>query len=313
MQTILILFGGEPSKSPTKDPLGYSALYTYFAKNNIILCRAPISYYDTQSNSFTQAQFFINDNWLWKKNITPDVIYDKSPYYINSSEMLTRQLIATDYTFYNNLTLSKILSNKSLTFDFFEEFSAKTIVINMPSEVTKIIALQTSDIIVKPLSQSGGSGIFISKKEAVANDIISNNIFPILAQEFMDSSKAKNEFIDGYHDIRVIVRNQTPFYAFARIPKKDTRIANVSTGATLKVIPIKELLQNNDINKFINKIIQNVENIDATNKIYAIDCMFDNDNNLWLIEMNSRPGLTLEQSEAPYQSEFYENLLTFFK
>jgi len=40
--------------------------------------------------------------------------------------------------------------------------------------------------------------------------------------------------------------------------------------------------------------------------------MFDNDNKLWLIEMNSRPGLTLEQSEKPFQDEFYKNLVTFF-
>jgi len=185
MKTILILFDGDTSNSPSKNPLGYSALYTYFAKNNIILCRAPISCYDIHTNTFTKAQFFINDEWLWKENITPDIVYDKSPYYTDADKMQCRQIIANDYTFYNNLSLSKVLSNKALTFDSFEEFSAKTVTINTPDEIDKITKLTTSDIIIKPLSQSGGTGIFISEKEHVQTNIISNNIFPILAQEFI--------------------------------------------------------------------------------------------------------------------------------
>lgn len=313
MKTILILFNGKSLTAPKIHSLGYNALYNYFAKNNITLCRAPISYYDSQKKYFKKAQFLINNEWITKTNVVPDVIYDKSIYEISAINKQTRKLIEANNIFYNSLKLNKILSNKSLTFNFFKQFSATTILLNDPSDIKKVDQLKSSEIIIKPLSQSGGKGIFITKKAIAKTDIISNNLFPVLAQEFIDSSKVNNNFVKGCHDIRVIVRNNTPFYAFARIPQKNKRIANVSQGASLEVIPIENLLDNTAVHDFLDAIIELVEKIDTTKKLYAIDFIFDNDNNLWLIEMNSRPGLILAKSEASYQDEFYENLLTFFK
>ena len=313
MKTILILFNGKSLNAPQIHSLGYNALYNYFAKNNIELCRAPISHYNPQKNDFKEAQFFINNEWIIKTNIVPDMVYDKSKYAISIPEKQTRKLIENNNVFYNSLQLSKLLSDKLLTFNSFKQFSATTVLLTNVSDIQKIKQLNTSRIIIKPLSKSGGEGIYITQKTTAETDIIKNDSFPILAQDFIDSSTVNNSFVKGCHDIRVIIRNNTPFYVFARIPQKGKFIANVSQGASLNVIPIQDLLNDPTVHRFIHAIMKSVNKLNTTKKLYAIDFMFDNDNNLWLIEMNSRPGLILEKSETSYQSEFYKNLLKFFK
>ncbi|MCK4635566.1 MAG: ATP-grasp domain-containing protein [Candidatus Moranbacteria bacterium] len=312
MKTILILFSGNSTKSPQSGKMGYEPLYSYFKKNKIKLCRSSISFYDEEKNIFKKAQFFENRKWIWKKNISPNVVYDKSSYSLSIKKIKIRELIEKSYTFYNSLKLSKLMSDKDLTYQQFKNLSPKSVTLNKKSDLEKINELKTQKIIIKPLSLSGGEGIFVTEKKLLKNNLEKVK-FPVIIQEFIDSSNIKNDLVNSYHDIRVIIRNKTPFYSFARFPKKNSYLANISQGGTLKVIPIEDLLKNNDIKIFIDNIIDEIDKIDANKKLYAIDFMFDNNNKIWLIELNSRPGLILEKEEMKYQKEFYEDLLKFFK
>ena len=204
------------------------------------------------------------------------------------------------------------MSDKSLTYQQFKNISPKSIIINKRSDLKRIDKLKTQKIIIKPLSLSGGEGIFITEHKLLKNHL--NKIkFPVIIQELIDSSEVKNDIVNGCHDIRIYIRNKTPFYSFTRFPEKGNFLANISQGGTLKVSPIKDLMNNNKVNNFINNIINKIDEIDGNKKLYAIDFMFDNDNKIWLIEMNSCPGLILEKEEMEYQKKFYKYLSEFFK
>jgi D-alanine-D-alanine ligase-like ATP-grasp enzyme len=46
---------------------------------------------------------------------------------------------------------------------------------------------------------------------------------------------------------------------------------------------------------------------------YSIDFIFDEKQNPWIVEMNSRPGITLEKEELEYRELFYGNFINFIK
>lgn len=310
MKIILILFHG-PDLNQPQDTDKNAQLYQYFTEQNIALCRAPITYYNTAKNEFSRAMFFENDQWVIKEHVRPHAIYDKSRYFITSDAMKTREIIAKKNPFANSLQISQLMSNKSLTYNLFGHISPRSLLIRSASDLAHINALTTEKLIIKPLSDSGGKGILITQK-ADAISTLSEMKVPILVQEFIDSSKTDNHIVHGRNDIRIIIKEKTPFYSFVRRPAQGKLLANISQGATLDVLPIATILDYAPIMDFLVPIIDKVDKYDPNHKFYAIDFMLDNANKPWLIELNSRPGILLEENELPYKELFYSNLLSFF-
>lgn len=313
MKKVLILFSGESKESlkTSKSRIGYASLYSFLKNNNIETCRSSLSFYDKENKIFKEAQFFENGEWIWKKDIMPDLVYDKTRFGLSEDEIKIRKIIEKDFNFYNSLKLSELMSNKALTYEFLKEFSPNSVVIYNLNDFKKIENLKTDKIIIKPLGNCGGEGIFISKKNSVEKDL-KKEILPVIIQEFIDSSKVKNEFLEGNHDIRIIVINKNPFYCFARFPQKDKFLANIAQGGSLKVLNVEKLLKNDKIKEFVFSVINRIDEIDNNRKLYAIDFMIDNNEKVWLIELNSRPGLVLEKEEKEYKEIFYNGLIALF-
>ncbi|PIR73652.1 MAG: hypothetical protein COU40_01385 [Candidatus Moranbacteria bacterium CG10_big_fil_rev_8_21_14_0_10_35_21] len=297
---VLILF--KPTKKISLNTQ-YNDFYAYAEKKDILLCRAPIDAYNLKDKNFRQAQFFHNKKWLWKKDITPDLIYDKSPFYLPEKLAKIRKIISSHYLFINNLAFSKLLSDKWLTYKKLPAFSPKTILIEKKSDLKKIQTLSSEKIILKPLWGSGGKGIFICLKNK-PKELRP----PFIAQELIEVKRGLKGFVSGVHDLRIMIMGKTPFYSYLRLPKKNHLISNLSQGGKIKVIPITKLPK--FIFPFLNKIQKKLTSYGKN--LYSVDLIIDDDKKPWIIELNSRPGLILEKEELPFREYFYDNLINFF-
>jgi glutathione synthase/RimK-type ligase-like ATP-grasp enzyme len=300
--TVLILYDKD-RKNSVKIPSAYEDFYRYSKKENVVFCRAKISSFDKKTGFFKKAQFY-DKVWFFKKDVRPDLVFDKSPFFSDAKLMAVRKIIAKRYPFYNTLDFSKLLSDKWLTYKAFSMFSPKAVLISKRSDLKKIKSLTSRKIIVKPLKGSGGKGIEIFEKESTKP-----TRYPCLAQELIEVKKGIKGFASGAHDLRIMIRNEEFFYSFLRIPQKNKLISNLSQGGTVRVVPKKKLPRS--IFPFIKKIQKKLKKYKI--KLYSVDVIIDDNYQPWIIEMNSRPGITLEREELPYRKYFYDNLINFFK
>jgi len=105
-------------------------------------------------------------------------------------------------------------------------------------------------------------------------------------QEFITGGKIFNYY--GQHDFRVYIVNDKILLTSLRVPIKHKYLANVGQGG-------KEILFANKkiptiILPIIKKIKHDLHNIKP--KVYSIDFMINDKGKAYLVELNSRPGLT---------------------
>ena len=125
---------------------------------------------------------------------------------------------------------------------FFKNLTPATLISQDEDEIKKFIK-KNKNLIVKPLYEKGGKGIFkISSNENITKkikNILKKEKLPIVIQKYIPEVK------DG--DKRVILLNGNPIGAMKRVPAKNEVRANLSRGGTAK----KTILTKRD--KFICK------------------------------------------------------------
>src|SRR3989339_273367 len=305
MKKVLILFDktGRIGLS-RKSRRQFADLYSFAEKKGVEFFRAPIGAYDPQKRLFAKAEFHKKGNWQWGKNIVPDIIYDKSPLVVSKRLHAIRQKIERDFTFINSLKLSRLLSNKWMTHRKFPEFSPRTVLINRKKDLVKIKKIKSKLVLLKPLFGSGGKGIKVYPKNK-----IKPIKYPFIAQEFISAEKGIPGIVDGPHDLRVfLTKNGKPFYSYIRTPKEGKLIANYSQGGSLTPLPASKIPKKIfAITRYISKKLS-----PYGKKLYSIDFIFDNDQKPWILEMNSRPGITIDEEELDYREYFYTRVINFF-
>lgn len=277
--------------------------YVYAKKQNLLICRGFIADFNPKNNTFKKALFFEKNRWIWKKNIKPNSIHDRSLHYLKEPDFSTKKIIERSFPFFNKINLSEVMTNKWSTYKAFKKFSPKLVLVKKTADLCKIDTLATKKIILKPIHGSGGMGIKIIPKSAATK-----MPFPFLAQELIETNGYKN-WVKGAHDLRVMMINETPFHSFFRIPLKGKLIANLSQGGKIKLVDPKDLPESIlSILKYTSKKFA-----PFSKKMYAIDFIFDKNERPWIIELNSRPGIMLEKEELPARINYYNALITFFK
>ena len=86
-------------------------------------------------------------------------------------------------------------------------------------------------------------------------------------------------------------------------------LANLSQGGKLIIVPVENLPKT---------LVPIVRVVDKTldsfpERIFAVDFMFDEVGQPWIVELNSMPGLFFSPEEKPYMIEMYQELLRVFK
>lgn len=299
MKTILTLYS---RPFPPKMLKVAEDFYAYARKRGLTICRGFIADFNPKNNVFKKALFFENHRWVWKKNIRPDFIHDRSLHYQKEPNFSLKKIIEKNFPFFNKIELSEIMTNKWITYKTFRKFSPKMVLIKKPSDLKKIDSLPTDNIILKPVHSSGGIGIRIATKKTFGE-----MPYPFLAQELIKTNGYKN-WVAGAHDLRIMIINEAPFHTFLRIPPKGKLIANISQGGKIKLISLRELPPS--LHAIIGVISKKLARFNK--KMYAVDFIFDKHGRPWIIEMNSRPGIALEKEELPVRTDYYNSLINFY-
>lgn len=308
----MILFGKsnwEVAKPFSNKEYQYSYEYFYdlCKSSGIQMFRASYQWYDYEKNLFKYAWIYEGSGGKWKKveNIQPDLIYDKTK--SRTEVYYKKELISQRYPFINDLNFTKIVDDKFLTSLIFPQWSKKCYLIKSKEELRKILPeLKTSKIVVKPLSESGGKGVHILEKKKLEElDLIGENI----VQEFIDSTAGVPKISKGMHDLRLVFVGNKLIYSYIREPKEGCFLANLAQGGKLIIVPVKDLPESLwPIVDFINGTFDSF-----TDRIFAVDFMFDEKQKPWIVELNSMPGLFFSPEEKPYMIEMYQELLNVFK
>ena len=312
MKKVMILFGKSNWENAkpfaNKDyQYSYEFFYTLCKENQIQMYRASYEWYDYEKNVFSHAWMYEGEGGNWKKvdNIKPDLVYDKTK--ARMEVYYKKEIIGKHYNFINDLNFTKIVDDKLVTSLLFSEWSKKSWLVKNLSELRNILPqLKSEKIVIKPVSESGGKGVYIIDKDKIEQlNLEGENI----VQEFIDSSGGVPGVSKKMHDLRLVFVNDKLMYAYIREPQDGSYLANLAQGGSLIIVPKENLPKSLDV------VIEQVTEIFATfqNKIYAIDFMFDENEKPWIVELNSMPGLFFTPEEKPYMLEMYKELLDLFK
>lgn len=312
MKKVLILFGKSNWENAkpflnAEYQYSYEYFYTLCKKNGIQMYRASYQWYDEERHLFKYAWKYEGGNGDWQKveSIVPDLIYDKT-----KSDLTTyskKLIINEHYPFINDLNFTRVVDDKFIMSLIFSNWSKKNWFVKSEAELNTVLPeLKTEKIVVKPVSESGGNGVYIVDKSEIASlDFSSEKI----VQEFIDSSNGIPGLSDSMHDLRLVFVGKKLIYAYMREPKDGCFLANLSQGGTLTIVPIENLP------KSLDPVLQQVHKaLDSfTDRIFAVDFMFDEDFKPWIVEFNSMPGLYFTEEEKPYMMEMYQELLEVFQ
>jgi glutathione synthase/RimK-type ligase-like ATP-grasp enzyme len=313
MQKVMILFGKSNWKKAkpfsNKDYMySYEYFYEICKKENIQMYRASYEWYDYKKNIFKHAWIFEGAGGKWKRvdNIKPDLIYDKTK--SRAEVYFKKELMGEHYSFINDLNFTKLIDDKFTTSLIFPTWSKKSWLINNNSELEENLKnIKSKKVVAKPLSDSGGNGVFIFDKKQNGNfPKISS---PYLLQEFIDSSRGVPGISQKMHDLRLVFVNNKLIYSYIREPQEGSFLANLAQGGTLKIVPTNKLPKSiRPIIKFANETLETFNP-----RIYSIDFMFDEKKRPWIVELNSMPGLFFTPEEKSHMLKMYEELLATFK
>ncbi len=312
MKKVMILFGrSDWEKAKPFDNKDYQYSYEYFydlcRENGIQMYRASYQWYDYEKNLFKYAWIYEGSGGKWRKveNIEPDLVYDKTK--SRAEVYYKKELIAQTYPFINDLNFTKIVDDKFVTSLIFPQWSKKSYLIKTKADLEKILPkLKTAKVVIKPLSESGGKGVqLLEKTELEKVEFSGEN----LVQEFIDSAKGVPGVSVGMHDLRLVFVGEKLSYAYLREPKVGSFLANLAQGGKLTIVPVENLPKAlAPIVEFINETFSSFPD-----RIFAIDFMFDETGQPWIVELNSMPGLFFSPEEKPYMIEMYQELLKVFK
>lgn len=231
---------------------------------------------------FSKSWQFKNGNLIETGEIQIDKIYDKGGFKNDGKIPVL-----------NNEIINRICNeDKWETYTLFKKNCPKTILVKNEKEFLGALAeLDGDKKVIKPIDGSGGKGVFIGDDKYLKS---CPKKFPILTQEFLDTSEGIPEIYKGIHDLRIVFINDDLIYSFYRTPPKGKLLANVAQGGSLAFIS-KDKIPKSAI-KIANKV--NTVLSQYGDRVFSIDFGFVKGIPK-IIELNSMVGLgTFKEGSA---------------
>ena len=283
----------------------YEVLYSLGETLGLHFCRAPISWYDTEKDEFCDSWEFVDGTWRRSGPIKPDLVYDKTS--SRSDGDKTRELIIARYRFMDDPSFTRFANDKYKVSLALPQYFKPYQKFSNADDFGKFLTQFTGDrLVIKPVRGSGGHGVHIaSKAEAAALTLT----FPVIVQEFIDSSKGIPGITDTYHDLRMVFIGDELVYSYVRTPKEGSLLANLAQGGSMTIVSTENLPQS------LQPIIRDTQKLFAKfpQKTYTIDVLFDETSRPWIIEYNTMPGMFFPPEEEPTMRRVYTRFLQEFK
>lgn len=279
----------------------YEALYSIGESMGLHLCRAPLDWYDADLDIFRDSWEFVRGEWRHSGPIKPDLIYDRTKGRSSNDE--ARQTIISRYPFIDDPAFTRFANDKYATsqklpqhFKPYQKFS------DHEEFLTFLTSFTGERLVIKPVVGSGGQGVHIVSKEEAAHLELT---FPIIVQEFIDSSRGIPGITNTYHDLRMVFIGEELVYNYVRTPKEGSLLANIAQGGNMTIVPTEKLPDS------LRPIIDDTAALFAefSQKTYTIDVMFDDAGHPWIIEYNTMPGMFFPPEEVETMHRVYTRLI----
>lgn len=196
---------------------------------------------------------------------------------------------------------------KDRTYELFPQFCPQTFIVRSDEEFAETLGkIHSKIVVVKPPHLGAGKGVHIGRREDLRS---LPKAYPLLVQEFIDTSAGIPGIVEGMHDLRLILIEGGIIICYLRTPPSGEFIANRARGGTLRIIP-QHLIP--------HEASAIAQNIDASlssipERVYSVDLGRDRSGTWKLIELNSPPGLTdldVHPDAETYHEALAELLMT---
>lgn len=231
------------------------------------------------------------DNLEAVPNIHIDLVFDRG------------RFIGRDIAVLNPPILTKIASSKIEMYEYFTNLQPHSFISTNKKQVIKAANRLPGDkIVVKKPEGSGGNEVFIGEKDEVLTQLPKN--YPLLVQEFSDTSVGVPGQIEGAHDVRVALCGGEIISYYARVPAKGKLHANVAQGGTAIYFEV------NEVPDALRDVVYDIDGLFADQpRYYSLDFM-NTDKGWKLVELNSYLGL-MPVSNGPEAQKTVDKLADY--
>jgi glutathione synthase/RimK-type ligase-like ATP-grasp enzyme len=161
-------------------------------------------------------------------NVRVDMVFDRGGF------------IGRDVLTVNNGFIQRIGMSKIEMYKLFGNLQPYSIICNNKKEVIKAFGeIEGDNIVVKEPEGQGGKEVYIGKKHDIIRKI--PDIYPVLVQEFMDTSAGIPGYINGIHDIRLSICGGEIIGYYVRKAQEGKYHSNVSQGGTMVFFDTSEV------------------------------------------------------------------------
>jgi glutathione synthase/RimK-type ligase-like ATP-grasp enzyme len=231
------------------------------------------------------------DNLERVENVHVDLVFDRG------------RFIGRDVLIINPPILTKIAMSKIEMYEYFTDLQPYSIVGKTKKQAIKAAdKIPGKKIVVKEPEGSGGNEVYIGEKEEVLAEL--PNHYPVLVQEFLDTSAGVPDQVEGVHDVRLALCGGEIISYYVRSARDGELHANVAQGGRIVYF---------DVSEAPAELIEAVRLIDGLfadlPRYYSLDFM--NTSKGWkLVELNSYLGL-MPADDSPQARQTLDKLADY--
>ncbi len=245
------------------------------------------------NGAFTQSWQLVGETVQDAGPITADVIYDKGSFISDETVPVL-----------NSKRVNEICSDKWITYQLFSTFCPKTIRVNEQSELAHALEKITGSMLVsKSLAGFEGANVFVGSRvdfEAQQETLA----YPLLLQEFIDSSVGIPGLVEGTHDFRIAILDGEILMAYVRTPPTGSLKANYSLGGSYANCAITDIPES--FLEVVTYVESKMEVIGS--RFYTIDLALTASGPK-IIELNSRMGMSTKLDAPVFIIRLSEKLI----
>jgi glutathione synthase/RimK-type ligase-like ATP-grasp enzyme len=244
------------------------------------------------STAYTITEKTSLDNLTKVENVSVDIVFDRSDF------------VGENVVVINDPYVYNIGTDKVAMYENFARFQPFSIVCQSHQEIVDAFAaIEGSDIVVKKPVSYGAHDVYIGKKEEVLPTLPDE--YPLLVQEFLDTSAGVDGHMTGVHDVRLSMCGGELIGCYIRQARPGSVYSNVSQGGKMLFMNVKDAPPEAvEAAKEVDKLFA------AYPRYFSVD--FISTSKGWkMLEINALLAL-LPRSDGPEAEETLEKLADYF-
>lgn len=179
-------------------------------------------------------------------------------------------------------------NDKPATYRTFKDVSPVSIVVRGKQQLENALKRMPAETIVaKPAAGAGSKGVVIGTREEI---MAAEHTYPMIVQEWIDSSAGVPGICEGRHDLRFIIIAGILALVAVKTPKEGSLVYGLGQGGRFRILDDGEVPLD---------AWETVEAIDGRldhypSRYYSVDMARRSDGKWFLIELNSPSGINEE-------------------